>query len=281
MKSGGLAHRDAVACNEERGIHPYVCCQNVLSPSPRPSPPGRGRSFRQSQDNHRKVVREGAAEWFTLSPRERAGVRAILSVFCVKRHECRAPFLLAALLSLVGAQCLAGVDTNAIPPLRPPRADLAPGYWEQHAAATIGVSVGVLALAGLLAWRLTRPKPPVLVPPEVLARRALEPLQARPEDGRLLSEVSQIMRRYVAAAFDLAPGEMTTTEFCRIIAASESVGPELASAMDTFMRCCDEKKFSAAPPAPVLNAARQGLVLVEQAEARRTELRRLEEAHKA
>jgi hypothetical protein len=96
----------------------------------------------------------------------------------------------------------------------------------------------------------------------------------------LLSEVSQIMRHYISAAFELAAGEMTTAEFCRIIASSESVGPELASALETFMRRCDEKKFSPAPPAPALNAARQAMLLIEQAEARRAELRLLDETRK-
>jgi hypothetical protein len=195
----------------------------------------------------------------------------------LNRHV-RVYLCLLALLCQVRA--LAGVDTNPIPPLRPPRADLAPGYWEQHAVSTIAVSVAGLALAAVVIWRLTRPKPPVLVPPEIEARRALEPLQAKPEDGRLLSEVSQIMRHYVSAAFELAAGEMTTAEFCRIISASGSVGPELASALESFMRRCDEKKFSPAPPAPALNAARRAMALLEQAEARRAELRRLAEARR-
>ena len=40
------------------------------------SPPGRGRSFRESIDTHRTVALHGAAKWSSLSPGERAGVRA-------------------------------------------------------------------------------------------------------------------------------------------------------------------------------------------------------------
>ena len=89
----------------------------------------------------------------------------------------------------------------------------------------------VLALVGAGIWFLTRPKPPVVVPPEVQARKALEPLRQQPEDGALLSRVSQILRHYVAAAFDLPPGELTTAEFCRAIAGHAQIGPELSAAL--------------------------------------------------
>ena len=56
------------------GMNPYLCGQNTLSPSPQPSPPGRGSSVRQSYDNLSTVIREDAVEWFTLSLGERAGV---------------------------------------------------------------------------------------------------------------------------------------------------------------------------------------------------------------
>ena len=52
----------------------------------------------------------------------------------------------------------------------------------------------------------------------VQARAALEPLRGQSENGALLSRVSQILRHYVAAAFDLPPGELTTVEFCGAIA---------------------------------------------------------------
>ena len=65
----------------------------------------------------------------------------------------------------------------------------------------------LLALVALAVWWLTRPKPPVVVPPEVQARQALEPLRQQAEDGAVLSQVSQILRHYVSAAFALPPGE--------------------------------------------------------------------------
>jgi len=83
----------------------------------------------------------------------------------------------------------------------------------------------LLALVSAAAWFLTRPKPPVVVPPDVQARLALEPLRQQPEDGVLLSRVSQILRHYVGAAFDLPPGELTTAEFCHAIDGHTQIGP--------------------------------------------------------
>ncbi len=159
---------------------------------------------------------------------------------------------------------------DGIPPLRPPHAEMAPTFWEQHG---IGVALCVgffLALVGVAIWFLTRPKPPVVIPPEVLARKALEPLGQRPEDGALLSQVSQILRHYMSAAFNLPPIELTTTEFCRAIAGHELVGPELSAALSEFLRQCDQRKFSPPAPAPPLSVVDHALKLIDQAQARRT-----------
>ena len=182
--------------------------------------------------------------------------------------------ILALAFSLLAAQpAFASTNTptnGEIPALRPPRPELAPTYWEQHSVGVV-VCVGLfLALIGVAIWFLTRPKPPVVVPPEVLARKALEPLAQRPEDGALLSQVSQILRHYVSAAFDLPPIELTTTEFCRAIAGHERVGPELAVALSEFLHQCDQRKFSPPAPAPPLSVVAHALKLIDQAQARRT-----------
>jgi hypothetical protein len=142
------------------------------------------------------------------------------------------------------------------------------------------VILGVLLLGLICAvvWLLTRPKPPVVVPPEVQAREALDPLRQQPEDGALLSRVSQILRHYVAAAFELPPGELTTAEFCRAVGGHAPIGPELSAALSEFLRQCDQRKFSPPAPAPPLSAVAQALKLIELAEARRAQLRRAAEA---
>jgi hypothetical protein len=182
-----------------------------------------------------------------------------------------------AALPLHAAQRLSAADTNplaadAIPPLRPPHAEIPPTFWEQNGLWIVIVSILLLALVGAVAWFLTRPKAPMVVPPEAQARQALEPLRQQPEDGVLLSRVSQILRHYVAAAFGLPPGELTTVEFCQAIAGHAEIGPELSAALSKFLRQCDQRKFS--PPAPTapFGAVAQAFKLIGQAEALRLAL---------
>jgi len=159
-------------------------------------------------------------------------------------------------------------STNDIPPLRPPHAEIPPSFWEQYGLWVVIVAVLLLALVCAAAWFLTRPKPPAIVPPEVQARQALEPLRQQPEDGALLSRVSQILRRYVIAAFELPPGELTTTEFCGAIAGHGQIGPELSAALSEFLRLCDQRKFSPPAPVPPFSAVAQALKLIDQAQTR-------------
>jgi hypothetical protein len=175
------------------------------------------------------------------------------------------------LLAVPPSFAATNAPTNGdIPPLRPPHAELAPTYWEQHGTAVVLCGVLFLILVGAAIWLLTRPKPPVVVPPEVLARKALEPLGERPEDGALLSQVSRILRHYLSAAFNLPPEELTTTEFCRAIASHEQIGAELSVALSEFLLKCDQRKFAPPAPAPPLSVVDQALKLIDQAQARRT-----------
>jgi hypothetical protein len=164
------------------------------------------------------------------------------------------------------------ISTNDIPPLRPPHAELAPTFWEQYGLWVVVFGVLLVALVCGVAWLLTRPKPPVVVPPEVQARLALEPLRQQPEDGALLSRVSQILRHYVTAAFGLPPGELTTMEFCLAIAGHAPIGPDLSAALSTFLRLCDQDKFSPPAPVPPIGAVARALSLIDQAQTRRLAL---------
>ena len=112
----------------------------------------------------------------------------------------------------------------------------------------------------------------MVVPPEVQARQALEPLRQQPEDGTLLSRVSQILRHYVSAALDLPPGELTTAEFCGTIATHSPIGPELSAALTAFLCECDQRKFSQSTPTAPFSATAQALKLIDQAQTRRLAL---------
>jgi hypothetical protein len=173
--------------------------------------------------------------------------------------------LFPATFLLLSAIAKAG-DTNSIPALAPTYGELPPTFWEQHQTTIIIGGFALLAVAFLFLRVWLRPETPVVLPPEVLAREALTKRLRQPEDGKLLSGVSQILRRYIVVAFELPPGEMTTAEFCIVIAGHAKIGAELAQSIAGFLRECDERKFSTAPAAAPLNAASRALDLVGLAE---------------
>ena len=186
---------------------------------------------------------------------------------------------------------------NEILKLSPPHGELPPTLWEQYGAWTLLAAVVLLALVSFVAWWWLRPEPSVVVPIEVQARQELAVLQQRNEDGSTLSQVSRVLRRYVVAAFALPADELVTSEFSRVLANHEKIGPELAEAVGEFLRRCDEHKF-APPRSPTPmewdsasslssptgrmpgppGAAARALELVEIGEARRTQLRAMETA---
>jgi hypothetical protein len=167
---------------------------------------------------------------------------------------------------------LARAADGGLPPLQPPHGELPPTFWEQHGWAVILAALAALALLVSLVLWLRRPKPVVVVPPEVLARRDLEALRGKEENGDLLVKVSGILRHYVTFACGLPPGEVTTTELCQAVGTHPRFKPELASAIADFLRQCDERKFSPTPPAANLGAVATALGLVEKIEQRRREM---------
>jgi hypothetical protein len=214
------------------------------------------------------ATRQGTDRWRCLFGFRTSGFLR-LSVFGFR-------FLIAA-ISRLAARPLFAAATNTpandeIPPLRPPHAEIPATFWDQYGVWVILAGILVMALVGAAIWFFTRPKPPAVVPVEVLARKALEPLRLQPEDGALLSRVSQVLRHYVAAAFNLPPGELTTAEFCGAMAGHPLIGPELSAALGAFLRLCDQDKFSPPAPVPPLSAVAQALKLIDQAQARRLAL---------
>jgi hypothetical protein len=166
----------------------------------------------------------------------------------------------------------AQTSTNALPPLAPPYGEMPPTFWAQHGTVVLVAGFLFLAALGALGWMILRPKPPVAVPPEVLAREILEKLRHQAESGKVLSEISQTLRRYIVAAFALPPAELTTAEFSAAIAVNEKIGLELAAEVSDFLRECDQRNFAPANPAPPLGAAARALEIISQLEQRRAKL---------
>ena len=161
------------------------------------------------------------------------------------------------------------LSADDIPPLRPPRGEVAPTYWEQHGAWPFVLGgLGVLVLAALV-WLLLRPRAAAPVPAVIAAHKALDPLANQPENGIVLSRISQVVRRYFSAAFALPPGELTTSEFSSELERRQQVGAALSTAVNAFLRECDRRKFAPSPPPTPLGAAGLAARLIDQAEARR------------
>lgn len=173
------------------------------------------------------------------------------------------------LFLIFDARLLAQSNPNSLPPLAPAYGEMAPTFWERHGTVVLISGFAFIALAGAISWLLLRPRPPVVVPPEVLARESLTRLLRQPETGIVLSEISQTLRLYTLAAFGLAGGQPTTGEFCAALASSEKVGADLARTVSTFMRECDERKFSPANPGTPLHAADRALEIILEIERQR------------
>ena len=118
------------------------------------------------------------------------------------------------------------------------------------------VAAAVLVVAGVVAWfvrrRLARrsedlaPPPP---PPHVVAwerlQRALELIH---EAERFCTEVSQIIRVYLEARFDLHAPDQTTEEFLFELQSSQRLAGEHKQLLADFLNECDMVKFAKAEP---------------------------------
>jgi hypothetical protein len=156
-------------------------------------------------------------------------------------------------------------QTNDLSALTPAYPEIPPTFLEQHKmAVAICFVLFVIAQFWTLYKVLTRP-PAKVEPPESRARAALRGLLNEPEDGKLLSEVSRILRGYFGKQFQTAGEEATTAEF---VAALErkSLDAGLKTKVATFLRECDARKFSPAAGKSEIDAAERALDLVNDAE---------------
>ena len=206
----------------------------------------------------------------TLNIQRRRRARCLLLGRWTLGVEC-SMFALAVLFLAV-ALPLHG-QSNDLPALSPPYGELPPTLWEQHETSFVFAGLGAIVLVVLGLFAVFRPRPKIIIPSEVQAREALNNLRQQPEDGVVLSRVSQVVRHYFSEVFQLSPGELTTTEFCREISGNDKIGPELLTATANFLRDCDDRKFSKDSVWVPLDASNRALNLVAQAEQRRAQLR--------
>ena len=186
-------------------------------------------------------------------------------------HSHKGAFLksFAFLLVFLGILAAAHAQSLKLPKLRPPHGEIGPTFWEQHHWQVITPAVAVLLLGTLLILWLRRPKPVVVVPPEIVARRSLEGLRGRPEDAPLTVEVSHIIRNYLISVFMLPPDELTTAEVLRALQARPQIDPGLVKSIGTFLRRCDELKFGRNFPQTQTGLAAEASDLVDAVERQR------------
>jgi hypothetical protein len=177
-------------------------------------------------------------------------------------------WLLPGLALRVSAQSA----TGTLPPLAPPAPLLPPTFWEQHGLALLAAGFGLVAVLAALFWFVLRTRPAPLLPPEAVAREPLNRLRGRSEDGRVLSEISQILRRYLTAVLGLPHDELTTAEFSAVLAARAQLDAELAQAASAFLRECDERKFAPGDSPVPLNAAERALGIIAEMEKQQARL---------
>lgn len=176
---------------------------------------------------------------------------------------CLISFLLLPMAALAA-------ETNALPALVPAYPEIPPTFWEQHKAIiVVGVVLFFIAQFFTL-YRVLARVPTRAESPESQARTALQRLLDEPEDGRLLSDVSRILRGYFGRRFQMPGEEATTAEFISALEHNGKIMPSLGEKVSSFLRQCDARKFSPSPPLEQLDAVAQALDLVNEAETWRS-----------
>lgn len=160
--------------------------------------------------------------------------------------------------------------TDEIPPLNPPMEELPATLWERHGQRIFLGTAGALCAGGLGAalWFNRRREERERDPAE-FARAQLHDLEGKPEDGKVLTAASRVVKGYFSAAFGLGGVELTTTEFLAELGAQRGIKEDLKHDAQAFLQECDLRKFSPAPPLAAHPALPRAFDLVKRAEAAR------------
>ncbi len=158
-----------------------------------------------------------------------------------------------------------------IPELLPVREEIQPTFIEQHGWwPVVGAAAVVIVAVVIVTLLLRRKKAAEIIPADVIARKALEPLRGRAEDTALVQAVSGIVRRYVLGVFIPAHDELTTAELVRVLKDDARVKAETRTALAEFLKYCDVQKFAPAQLPRTPGLVEQALELVRRFEADRT-----------
>jgi len=157
-----------------------------------------------------------------------------------------------------------------IPELLPMREEIPPTFIEKHGWwPVMGMAAAVIVVALIATLLLRRKKVVETIPPDAIARRALEALRGRAEDTVLVQEVFRIVRRYVIGVFIPARDELTTDELVRLLQNDARVKSETRTALAEFLKYCDVQKFAPAGVPITPGLVEQALELMRCFEADR------------
>ena len=171
-----------------------------------------------------------------------------------------------ATLFLLLPSAIFATGTNDLPALLPAYPEIPPSFWEQHKVAVIIGGFLFIAVQSLWLYKLLMRLQPKVEPVENLTRAALTDLLNEPEDGKLLSEISRILRGYFGKQFQTAGETATTAEFIAALKKNEMLDAGLKTKVAAFLRECDAQKFSPAANKSEIDAAEHALDLVNEAE---------------
>jgi hypothetical protein len=115
----------------------------------------------------------------------------------------------------------------------------------------VAAAAAALIVLGLLVWlvvRAVRRRPPPLPPsPRSVALRELDALRPRVQSSEPYDfsiAVSDVLRRYIGAAFGLQAPQQTSPEFLAAVAASNRFTADERQLLETFLERCDLIKFA-------------------------------------
>lgn len=187
------------------------------------------------------------------------------------RYSWLAEWLACFGLFLVAGR-LQAQPSNAPPSLAPVYPEIPPTLWQQHNVAVIIGGILFIVVQSLWLYKMLMRLQPKVEPVENLTRAALNRLANEPEDGKLLSEVSRILRDYFGKQFQMRGAEATTAEFIAALGQNKKIPSELAGKISSFLNECDVKKFSRAVSAKDSEAVERAMDLVNEAESVRQTL---------
>ncbi|EEF57919.1 hypothetical protein [Pedosphaera parvula] len=157
--------------------------------------------------------------------------------------------------------------------LRPPKGELAPGFWEQFGWV---VAAGLIVLFGVaLTWAMLRKgkKPPILPAPAMMAKRELEALRGQTKGEAHAFGVSKIIKNYLVLVLCLPPGEYTTLDINKALQTQPDLGEDLKQNFARFLRECDEQKFSGAHSRSDNDIITSASGLIDQTESQLKQIR--------